>query len=193
MFKVHDNNEKPSFHELDNVIEQDNGKVVLVEIKKTIETKHSLPYSNCTENIHSETSHLVGKILQQNITYRQRNCHDLCLTKYIDNFSGSQKLTNDQAVNLSNDFDFKRSCSKLFPLECTSTSFGLILNEMNYPELLRINFYYSDRKYTEITQSVKVTGADFISNTGGVLGLFLELSFLSAYRFILFIFDLICV
>ena len=63
----------------------------------------------------------------------------------------------------------------------------------NDPKLLMLNFYYSDRKYTDITQSVKVTLADFISNNGGILGLFLELSFFSAYRFILFIFDFICV
>ena len=50
-----------------------------------------------------------------------------------------------------------------------------------------MNFYYTERKYTEISQMVKVTGADFVSNTGGVLGLFLELSFLSVYRFVIYV------
>ena len=60
-------------------------------------------------------------------------------------------------------------------------------------KMLNMSFFYHDRKYTEVTQSVKVTFADFTSNTGGVLGLFLELSFFSACRFIIFIFDLILV
>jgi len=78
-------------------------------------------------------------------------------------------------------------------LECTSTTFDIIENDINLRETNSLNmlFFYSDRKYTEITQSVKVTFADFISNTGGVLGLFMELSFVSAYRFIILIFDLI--
>ncbi len=197
LFKVHDNNEKPTFVELNNIVEQDNGKSVLVEMKKTIETKYPFPYSNCTENIHSETSHLVRKILQQNITYRQRNCYSLCFTEYMDNHPGSQKLSYKEAKDLLNQFDYKGNCSKMCPSECTSTTFDVIENEMtlnpNDSNFLNILFFYSDRKYTEITQTVKVTGADFISNAGGVLGLFLELSFFSAYRFILFMFDLIFV
>ncbi len=187
-FAVHDNNEIPTFAELHDVVEQDGSEMILIEMKKTIETKEPFPYSNCSGNIHSEASHLVWKILQQNITYRQRDCYDLCLTGYIDNYSGLQKLTNREALILSNTFDFKGNCSKLCPLECTSTSFDIIENKMNVnlsnPKGSAMNFYYSDRKYTEITQSVKVTFADFISNTGGVLGLFLELSFVSVYRFI---------
>ncbi len=113
----------------------------------------------------------------------------------MDNNPSSQKPTN--ALSLSHNFDYKGNCSKLCPLECTSTSFDIIENKMNVnlsnPKGSAMNFYYSDRKYTEITQSVKVTFADFISNTGGVLGLFLELSFVSVYRFIILIFDLIIV
>jgi len=56
-----------------------------------------------------------------------------------------------------------------------------------------MTFYYSDRKYTEITQSIKMKLSDFISNTGGLLGLFLDLSFFSAYGFIIFMLDLIFV
>ncbi len=50
-------------------------------------------------------------------------------------------------------------------------------------------FYFVDHEQTEITQTEKT--ADLMANTGGVLGLFLELSFLSLYRFILFVVDLI--
>jgi hypothetical protein len=37
-FKVHDNNERPTFYELNDIVEQEGGKFIPVEIKKTIET-----------------------------------------------------------------------------------------------------------------------------------------------------------
>ena len=197
LFKVHDNNERPSFAELNNIVEQDNGKSVLVEIKKTIEIKEASPYSNCTQSINSETSHLVRKILRQNITYRQKECFHRCFEEYFDRQYSSRNLTNKEAHQLYNQFDYQGNCSKMCPLECTSTTFDTIENEMNLnssdSKMLNMSFFYHDRKYTEVTQSVKVTFADFTSNTGGVLGLFLELSFFSACRFIIFIFDLILV
>ena len=193
VFKVHDNNERPSFFELEHIFEQENGKIFRVGMKKNIERKEPFPYSNCTQNINSDTSYLVNEIIQQNITYRQRYCYDRCFWEKSKENYLSKNLTEQDLI----DFDYKGNCSKLCPLECSSTTFDIIQNEMNLnpndPNVLDIHFYYSDRKYTEITQSVKVTGADFISNTGGLLGLFLELSFFSAYRFILFIFDLIFV
>ncbi len=193
-FAVHDNNGKITSNELNDIAEQDDGKIILIEMKKTIETKEVSPYSNCTRNIYSDTSHLVKEILQQNITYRQRYCYDICLKEYMENYSGSQNLSIQEAYFRS-DFYYKGNCSNLCPLECTSTKFDIIRNEMNLnpndPKFLRLNFYYSDRKYTEITQSVKVTLADFISYTGGVLGLFLELSFFSIYRCFISVFDFI--
>ena len=193
-FKVHDINERPTFYEFNDIVEQNDGKFISVEMKKTIETKEPFPYSNCTHKINSDTSRLVKEILQQNITYRQRNCYEWCLEDYLEEYYMTEEIFRKR---ISRKFDYKGNCSELCPLECTSTSFYLIKNEINLnsndSKLLALNFFYSDRKYTEITQSVKVTGADFISNTGGVLGLFLELSFFSAYRFILFIFDLIFV
>jgi hypothetical protein len=56
---------------------------------------------------------------------------------------------------------------------------------------LQLNFYLVNRKYVEISQIVKTTLSDFVSNTGGVLGLFLELSFLSIYKFIVFVYTII--
>ena len=194
-FKVHDNNEMPTFHELNDLVEQDDGKHVFVIMKKTIETKDPFPYSNCTQNINSDASYLVNQIIQQNITYRQRYCFESCFEDYINRQYSSQKLANRAVHQLKNQFDYKGNCSSLCQLECTSTTFDIIENDINLRETNSLNmlFFYSDRKYTEITQSVKVTFADFISNTGGVLGLFLELSFVSVYRFIILIFDLIIV
>ena len=80
------------------------------------------------------------------------------------------------------------------PFECSSTTFDIFQNEIEYDNSsLYMNFFYSDLKYTEITQSVKTTQTDLISNTGGVLGLFFELSFISIYRLINFVLELISV
>jgi hypothetical protein len=197
IFKIHDNNEEPTFVELNDIVEQEGGKIISVGMKKTIETKEPFPYSNCTQNINSDTSHFVRKIQQQNITYKQRNCFQRCFEEYFDRQYSSRNLTNKEAHQLYNQFDYQGNCSKMCPLECTSTTFDTIENEMDLnpsdPIHLFLNFFYHDRKYTEVTQSVKVTFADFTSNTGGVLGLFLELSFFSACRFIIFVFDLILV
>lgn len=88
-------------------------------------------------------------------------------------------------------FDFTGNCFEVCPLECSSTSFEAFKSEFNVnDDSIDINFYFTDRKYTEISQTEKTTTADLISNTGGVLGLFLELSFFSATRFIIYIFDI---
>ncbi len=193
-FTVHDNNERPSLFEFNDIVEQDDGKFITIEMKKTLETKVPMPYSNCTQNIKSETSHLVKMILQQNITYRQRDCYELCFDKKLQEYAYSQNMTIQEAYSKLR-LDYQDICLHLFPLECTSNKFDIFENEMNLnpndPVFLWMNFYYSDRKYTEITQIEKVSGADFISNTGGVLGLFLEFSFFSAYRCAIFILDLI--
>lgn len=77
--------------------------------------------------------------------------------------------------------------------QCKSVSYGIDENVYNpyqgWDNVLKMNFFLAENKYTEISQLVKTTGADLISSTGGVLGLFLELSFISSYRFLIFLFE----
>lgn len=77
--------------------------------------------------------------------------------------------------------------------QCKSVYYEIDENVFNpyesLDELLAMNFFLSESKYTEISQLIKTTEADLISSTGGVLGLFLELSFFSFYRFFIFLFD----
>jgi amiloride-sensitive sodium channel subunit alpha/amiloride-sensitive sodium channel subunit gamma len=44
---------------------------------------------------------------------------------------------------------------------------------------IRIHIYYDSLDYTSITESVKFSGSDLISNIGGTLGLFIGISVLS--------------
>ena len=190
-FAVHANREEPIYSELGKIIEQSNGKSVHIEFKKTVEIKLPMPYSNCTENINPETSYLVREIISRNVSYRKKYCYELCFYGYLKEYAAAHGIPNFYAYTRLV-FDYGGNCSRLCPLECGSTSFDLSTSEIAVENgFLTVCFYFFDRKYTEITQTVKTTGADLISNIGGVLGLFMELSFVSAYRFVLFVFDFI--
>ena len=100
---------------------------------------------------------------------------------------------NKKEAFLESDFDFKGNCSQDCPLECVSTTFDISQTEsLNYNKngTVVVSVYYTEYKYTEISQTVKITLPDFISISGGVISLFLELSFISIYRMIVFIFNL---
>ena len=46
----------------------------------------------------------------------------------------------------------------------------------NLNNITLLNFFFSERKYTEISLDVKTTFEELISNTGDILSLFLELT-----------------
>ena len=161
------------------------GKIYLQRIEKSTDNKLPNPYSSCSNDINSKTSPLVKRILDQNITYRKVNCYDLCLNEYAEVLNISMQARYNMI------FDYQGNCSQNCPLECESSFFELksdvqFLDENvnNSKNFLWVNFFYSDNLYTEIAQSVKTTPADLISNAGGLLGLFLDLSFMSIYRLI---------
>ena len=177
---VGDNKVRPLYTELTHIVQP--GEFLFVEIKKLVDRKLAYPYSGCQDNIHPETSRLVKQILAQNITYRQKNCYDLCLLEYIS--ARNYSMLSVFSLN----FNYPGNCSHLCPLECETVTFETDVNTFETDALnntISINFFYSDNKYTEIVQSEKTSGADLIANTGGVLSLFLEFSFWSVYRFIL--------
>jgi len=95
-------------------------------------------------------------------------------------------------------------CEKQCPLKCDTLSYSLtimsnynnlkeensIKNNYIYIELddfIEVNIYYPDFYYTSITEQLKMTFDDLISNFGGLLGLFLGGSLMSFFE----IFELI--
>lgn len=186
---VGDNRIQPLYTEIKNLVQP--GKNVYVEFKKKVDIKLPEPFSRCKANINSRTSHLVEQILAQKITYRQKNCYELCLLEYA---SANNISKNDAFIGIS--FDYPGNCSQLCPLECDQVTFETSANYFHYDEnvnkgFLFMNFFYADKIYTEIIQSEKITSADWVANNGGVLGLFLELSFFSVYRFLSNLFDIL--
>ena len=79
--------------------------------------------------------------------------------------------------------------------ECRTVSYDINEYVFNPYQIITnltiMNFFLSESRYTEISQLVKTSKADLISNAGGVLGLFLEVSFLSFHRLLIFLFDVV--
>lgn len=186
LFYIGDNHVQPIFSELTHFVQS--GKKFYLGIQKTVDTKLPEPYNSCQKDINSGTSELVKKVLDQNITYRKINCYDLCLQEYSFNHNISIEEAFDE-------LKYEEHCSGSCPVDCVSTIFdhvhsGISLVDQNLSTVLQANFHFFANKYTELVQTVKTSETDMISNAGGVLGLFLELSFLSAYRFIIYLYDI---
>ena len=104
--------------------------------------------------------------------------------------------------------DFSLNCSNYCPLECESINYSVRMSFADYPNpryaneavlnspmksqisnnttydilkksMVSINVFYSDLKYTSVSQIPKLSLEDLISNIGGILGLFIGISFLS--------------
>jgi hypothetical protein len=166
--------------------------IAFIQIKKTIDIKLPAPYSSCERVISAARSHLVKQILEQHLTYRKVYCYDLCISEYA-----SQRNISKYDAYWKINFNYTGNCSRFCPCECETTIFDI--SETNLPLLVdssvrsvyEVNFHFLNNKYTELTQVVKTTEADLISSTGGVLGLFLDLSFYQAFCFLGYILDLV--
>jgi hypothetical protein len=99
LYHIDDNKVNPTNVELDNLIEVNNqdGKSVNIGIKKTVDKKLPIPYSNCTETIDSGTSSLVKDILAKGVTYRRKDCYEFCYYKFLDTFAVSNNVTKKEA------------------------------------------------------------------------------------------------
>ena len=188
-YHVADNNVRPVYKELERILQSP--KFVFVSIKKTVDIKLPEPYSRCQKSIDSNPSHLARQILERNITYRRTNCYDLCLNEY----ASARNISRHNSYKMP--FDYQGNCSRHCPIECDSNFFEVSESVYFFDksihesmDRLEVNLFYSSNRYTEISQSIKTTESDLVSNTGGVLGLFLDFTFLSIYRFILNVLDL---
>jgi len=145
------------------------------------------PFNNCLKdvNLFDSNQTLINIIVKSNRTYSQQYCYYLCLNLF--------------ALE-------ENSCSQYCPLECDSMSYevnnylelmpdnGSISNatklDLKYlnqfetyeqvnKHLVAVRVYYKNLKYTLISEEPKAELFNFISNIGGILGLFIGISFLS--------------
>lgn len=80
-------------------------------------------------------------------------------------------------------------CSEYCPLECNSISYqtSYSIAPITTPIIFNqteLNIYYREAKYTLIKQKPKIELFELISNAGGILGLFIGISFLSFIEFV---------
>lgn len=134
-------------------------------------------------------SPLVKRVLDSGMTYRQTNCFDLCYDDHLSAYAIDKNISMRDAFNQLN-FTYDVQCATtVCPLECDSVEYELVATQNQYYSL-GMNFFFDDRKETEIFQLQKTTLTDLIAGTGGVLGLFLNVSFISAYNLLIFCHDL---
>ncbi len=181
-FHISGNSETTSWTDLKNIVEKKEvGKFVTVEMKQTVDTKLPQPYSKCDDNITADTSEFTGQIINiLNNTYSQKQCYEICYSKYINKYIADNNL--DPRVAYQNlKFDYIGNCSNVCPLECNTTTFDFIRSESrSKPDVLIMNFFYSDRKYLQISQIPKASMCELISNI--ILGLLFELSIFTIYK-----------
>lgn len=84
---VHNKSEKPTYA---LGIKANVGHHTVIEITRTFSTRMQQPYSECVEDIESyaEKSLYVKTILETNYTYKQSDCYEVCLQKYVVNDCG---------------------------------------------------------------------------------------------------------
>lgn len=191
------NRVQPEITELNSIADSNKGERgnnVYVGIKKTVDIKLPQPFTRCQINIDSNSSVLVKQIFANNVTYRQTNCYNLCYRDFLESNARSRNKTYREIYDELS-FDYSGSCAHKCPLECQSVYYELHKSERRRSASgeLFMNFYLLDRKLIEISQAEKTTLADFVSNTGGVLGLFFEVTFISVHRLVLCICDFIVV
>jgi len=130
----------------------------------------------------------------------------LCLRKPQDEWDSIKRCIADYLAKFRREYQYEY-CFEYCPLECDSISYeiipysqSLLIDDMeknvsiaraalyrqnfsSYKELkkhyLAVNIYYKNLKYDLIMQEPKIELFVFISNIGGILGLFLGISFLS--------------
>jgi len=114
---------------------------------------------------------------------REKNCDHLCP---LECESTEYKIFESKPP-LADITDVKEYSLELIPQIKKKLNITVNSTDDFDKSLLEIYVFFSDLKYTKISQTPKTTLSSLISNLGGSTGLFLDLSFMSACRAIEFI------
>ena len=135
-----------------------------IQIDREIDQKLSLPYNQCIKQDTNEyVSYLFQYFIQNNKTYKQKDCIDFCLNEYISQKCGCKVnnidsldkclIRNDsQSKCISDNFDtyvlskqfIPDYCFKYCPLECDSINYKIQMNSFKSSDtFLKTNTNYS--------------------------------------------------
>jgi len=127
-----------------------------------------------------------------------------CIRQFYDIETNITACIAKYLIKFRNELQYEK-CNKYCPMECDSISYSIRHYLSNFPasgkigktskkdhglnrfgtyeevnqHFVALYVYYKDLKYTLISQDPKTETFNFISNIGGILGLFLGISFLS--------------
>ena len=100
----------------------------------------------------------------------------------------------DLYYNASKQHEFSKKCDEKCPRECDTIEYQVTTTFSRLPdsEINSTSFtiYYKDLEYTQISQLPKTKLFDIISNIGGLLGVFIGISFLSFAELFEIIFEI---
>lgn len=203
-----------------------------LKVERTFSSRLEAPYSDCKSGLSypDDYNSFIFKQMVSNSIYKytQKDCFDLCQTKYIyDKCNISMNLVYTWVLFFNKngssyidcaydkreeffDLDVDEYCGLYCPLECETIKYDIQLTftqfptkyyteqlasndkiKALYPEnynvtqedlkqtLLSVSIFYDDLGFTQITEDPKMLPVDLVSNMGGILGLFIGISFLS--------------
>jgi len=179
-------------------------------VNKIEETRLGLPYNECYHD--DELSSFPGNqtiiyFITQTIneTYKHTNCLGLCFDVYYINENPCNcentslgNVWQDCFVNFdksnltgctyTNKFNFFKEpiqdkCKEYCPFECDSIKYS-VNSYSTYRSETRFFVYFESLRYTFINQSPKTKEFDLLSNIGGILGLFIGISFVTLFEIV---------
>ena len=177
-------------------------------INKLEDKKLGLPYNQCYEDyelmLFPGNRTIIDFIKSRNETYKQTNCFELCYeVNYLnedpcfctktslgnvwqDCFDKHEKK-NKSGCTYNNKLNFFKEsvltkCKEFCPLECDTISYSVNFNVYTDLDETMFSVYFESLKYTLISQIPKEKGFDLLSNVGGILGLFIGVSFVTLFE-----------
>jgi hypothetical protein len=211
---IHDANNAPKSHRGNNR----NGFINYASIdfetefafEKISDYKLGYPYNKCLEDVDlfKTNKQIIDYLKLINRTLNRDICIDICFDlDYIEKnpCNCTEKLGSvwDKCV-LSDIFfqcsmDYYRKvylkniANEKCPQQCQMTTYLVEtkISPFKLENQVRFRVYYKSLKHTVIIQSPKMILSDLISNVGGIIGVFLGISFLSFIEIIDFILQII--
>ena len=183
-------------------------------INKRITSKLGLPFNDCYKDVSTFRFNktIVNYFLLSNVTYQQTNCLVLCFDVLIN--TNPCNCTNTSLGSVWNDcwikkenaklnectFKYKlnffkesvlNKCQQYCPLECDKLSYSVIGSSFLNNGSLTVSVFYESLTYSFISEIPKTYVVTLFANIGGVLSMFIGMSFVSIFEVIEILIEII--
>jgi hypothetical protein len=181
-----------------------------IQIEREFIQKLPFPYNQCVKQDTKENiSNLFQYFIENNKTYLQKDCIDLCIEEYMINNCNCKQASlgsisiclNDSLIlkcieNLYDNFIDKTTtipehCFEKCPYECDYINYRLQQTYLGqYPDserkndLILLDIYYPKLIYTLVDQINKIDKFQLVANIGGIFGLFIGMNFFTLVEII---------